>query len=105
MRILGQSPGVRRFFIQTALVLDFACGYQLAGHVIWHGHFFIFGSPSKVPLKSHEGQILVNHLACLNHSVCCNEFIDTNIFLNTPIWSESRHTKDREDRKMQKIMQ
>ncbi len=52
MRILGPSPGVRPFLIQTAPVLDFVHGYQLAGHVIWHGHFLILWSPSKVPLKT-----------------------------------------------------
>ncbi len=39
------------FLIQTVSVLDFVYGYQLAGHVIWHGHFLILWSPSKVPLK------------------------------------------------------
>ena len=34
------------------LVLDFAYGYQLVGHVIWHGHFLILWSPNKVPLKN-----------------------------------------------------
>ncbi len=31
--------------------MGFAYGYLLAEHVIWHGHFFILWSPSKVPLK------------------------------------------------------
>ncbi len=36
------------FLIQTAPV---AYGYLLAGHVIWHGHFFSFcGLPAKSPL-------------------------------------------------------
>ncbi len=65
MRILGLGPGAKRFWsiqnslswtdgpflIQMAPVLDFVYGYQLAGHVIWHGHFLISWSPSKVPLK------------------------------------------------------
>ena len=37
------------FLIQTALVLDFVHGYQLAGHVIWHGHFFDFVVPQQSP--------------------------------------------------------
>ncbi len=58
------SPGSKNEN-QTALVLDFASGYLLAGHVFWQGHFFILCSPSKAPLKGVS--LLLGHaLVALN---------------------------------------
>ncbi len=61
MKMLLNQLMLCEFLIQMALVLDFAYGYVLAGHVIWHGHFLISLSPSKAPLKATTSALVVLH--------------------------------------------
>ncbi len=49
-----------QLLIQTAPVLDFAFGYLLAVHFIWHG-IFLFRSPPVKPFSKRNSNKFVMH--------------------------------------------